>query len=253
MELENCHKAPRRDSGASRAGFRALSLVCMTGTRTAPAGPGVSNGRLETVALALGRPRRGRCGMGDVLSRRSRDPGPLGHRLGAGRSVRGGAAGSRRRAGRSAGQRRRRRRSSPRRWSTATINDSLSAIGTGRANNSVIVKPYTSGRLTEIRSTSGHARSRSGTVIARLDSEAEEIALDRAKIALDDAEAKLDRINALRTSNTATAVQVTDAELASSNARLAAARRASLRWSAAPSSRRSPASSASCRSRPATT
>ena len=32
----------------------------------------------------------------------------------------------------------------------AVINDKLSAIGTGRANNSVTVKPYTSGRVTSI-------------------------------------------------------------------------------------------------------
>ena len=40
----------------------------------------------------------------------------------------------------------------------ATINDKLSAIGTGRANNSVTVNPYTSGRLTEIAVESGRAR-----------------------------------------------------------------------------------------------
>ena len=103
---------------------------------------------------------------------------------------------------------------------TATINDKLSAIGTGRANRSVTVNPYTSGRLTEILVESGQTVAK-GDVIARLDSEAEEIALDRARIALEDTQARLERINALRTSNTATAVQVTEAELALGNARLA--------------------------------
>ena len=103
---------------------------------------------------------------------------------------------------------------------TATINDKLSAIGTGRANRSVTVNPYDSGRLTEILVESGQTIEQGG-VIARLDSEAEEIAVDRARIALDDAQARMDRISALRTSNTATAVQVTEAELALSNARLA--------------------------------
>jgi RND family efflux transporter MFP subunit len=102
----------------------------------------------------------------------------------------------------------------------ATINDRLSAIGTGRANKSVTVKPYSSGRLTELAVASG-SRIRAGDVIARLDSEAEEIAVDRARIAMADAEARLDRIKALRSSNTATAVQVTEAELALENARLA--------------------------------
>lgn len=103
---------------------------------------------------------------------------------------------------------------------SAVINDKLSAIGTGRANRSVTVNPFDTGRLTEIAVTSGSIVNE-GTVIARLDSEAEEIALDRARFALNDAQLKLDRINALRSSNTASAVQQADAELALENARLA--------------------------------
>ncbi len=60
-----------------------------------------------------------------------------------------------------------------------------------------------------------------GDIIAKLDSETEEIALDRARMALADAEARVERMNALRASNTASAVQVTEAELAVGNARLA--------------------------------
>ena len=102
----------------------------------------------------------------------------------------------------------------------ATINDRLVAIGTGRALNSVFVMPFSSGRLTEILASSGdHVAA--GDVIAKLDSDAEEIALDRARIALEDASARLTRITALRASNTVTAVQLTEAELAVSNARLA--------------------------------
>lgn len=103
---------------------------------------------------------------------------------------------------------------------TATINDRLSAIGTGRATSSVSVTPFATGRLTEVLVESG-SRVEAGDPIAKLDADAEEIALDRARIALEDAEARRDRIQALRTSNTATAVQVTEAELAVSNARLA--------------------------------
>ncbi|MBL8579139.1 MAG: efflux RND transporter periplasmic adaptor subunit [Mesorhizobium sp.] len=102
----------------------------------------------------------------------------------------------------------------------AVINDRLSAIGTGRANNSVTVKPYTSGRVNSIDVASG-SRVEAGTVIARLDSDVEQISLDRAKIALADAEAKLERMQSLRRANTATQVQVTDAELSVGNARLA--------------------------------
>jgi RND family efflux transporter MFP subunit len=103
---------------------------------------------------------------------------------------------------------------------TATINDRLSAIGTGRATSSVSVTPFASGRLTELSVESG-SRVQAGDPIARLDAEAEEIALDRARAALDDAEARLERIRALRSTNTATAVQVNEAELAVTNARLA--------------------------------
>jgi RND family efflux transporter MFP subunit len=104
--------------------------------------------------------------------------------------------------------------------SNETINDRLSAIGTGRAIQSVVVTPYTSGRLMEIAVQSG-ARVQAGDVIARLDSEAEEIAADRARFALADAEERLQRVQSLRTSNTVTDVQVKEAELAVENARLA--------------------------------
>lgn len=101
-----------------------------------------------------------------------------------------------------------------------TINDRLSAIGTGRALSSVQVTPFASGRLTEVLVDSG-SRVSAGDRIALLDSDAEEIALDRARIALEDANARMERIRALTTSNTATTVQLTEAELAVSNARLA--------------------------------
>ncbi|MEQ9573492.1 MAG: efflux RND transporter periplasmic adaptor subunit [Nitratireductor sp.] len=79
----------------------------------------------------------------------------------------------------------------------STINDRLAAIGTGRAARSVTVTPFTSGRMTELLVESGSVVE-AGDVIARLE-----------------------RARALRASNTASAVQVTDAELAVDNARLA--------------------------------
>jgi RND family efflux transporter MFP subunit len=102
----------------------------------------------------------------------------------------------------------------------ATINDRFSAIGNGKALYTVAVRPYMSGRLTEILVEPG-ATVQAGDVIARMDSESERIAVDRAELALDDARARFDRINALRTSNTVTAVQQTEAELALRNAELA--------------------------------
>ena len=103
---------------------------------------------------------------------------------------------------------------------TATINDRLQAIGTGRANATVTVTPYTSGRLTDFLVQSG-AHIEKGQVIATLDSETEEIALDRAKITRDDAAAKVTRMETLRKSNAATAVQLTEAQLALRNGDLA--------------------------------
>ncbi|MFN3548076.1 MAG: efflux RND transporter periplasmic adaptor subunit [Mesorhizobium sp.] len=101
-----------------------------------------------------------------------------------------------------------------------TINDRLTAIGTGRAVRSVIVTPFASGRLTEVLVESG-ATVEQGQVIARLDSQAEQIAYDRAQVAMQDAQARVERFQALRNSNAATAVQLTDAEVQLDNARLA--------------------------------
>jgi len=103
--------------------------------------------------------------------------------------------------------------------STATINDRLQAIGTGRANATVTVSPYTSGRLTGFLVQSG-AHIEKGQVIATLDSETEEIALERAKIARDDASAKTQRMLALSKSSAVTTVQLTEAELELRNAEL---------------------------------
>ncbi|BCG92962.1 efflux RND transporter periplasmic adaptor subunit [Mesorhizobium sp. 131-2-1] len=104
--------------------------------------------------------------------------------------------------------------------SMATINDRLQAIGTGRANASVTVNPYSSGRLVEFLVASG-AHVDKGQVIATLDSDTEVIAEDRAKVGLQDAQAKLDRVKSLRASNAATPVAVADAEVALANAKLA--------------------------------
>ncbi|GAB4530328.1 MAG: efflux RND transporter periplasmic adaptor subunit [Roseibium sp.] len=100
-----------------------------------------------------------------------------------------------------------------------TINDRLAAIGTSTALQSVAVTPYTSGTLTEILVKSG-ATVKPNDVIATLDSDAEQIEVERAANALKDAQARLQRMEQLRKSNTATAVQVTDAELTVDNARL---------------------------------
>ncbi|MER9655389.1 efflux RND transporter periplasmic adaptor subunit [Mesorhizobium sp. M0152] len=103
---------------------------------------------------------------------------------------------------------------------SATINDRLQAIGTGRANASVTVNPYSSGRLAELLVESGSHVDK-GQIIATLDSETEMIAQERAKLALQDAQAKLDRVRSLRASNAATPVAVADAEVVLAGAKLA--------------------------------
>ncbi|GAB1580817.1 efflux RND transporter periplasmic adaptor subunit [Phyllobacterium phragmitis] len=101
-----------------------------------------------------------------------------------------------------------------------TINNRLTAIGTGRALETVSVTPYTSGMMTTLLVKAG-ARVKAGEPIAQLDAENEQIAADRAKIALQNAENTLRRITTLRSTNTATEVQMVDAQLAVANAKLA--------------------------------
>lgn len=103
---------------------------------------------------------------------------------------------------------------------TATLNDRLSAIGTGRSLRSVVVTPFSSGRVTGVYVDSG-ARVAAGDVIAELDSDSERIALDRARLALEDARARLERQKRLRASNTVTSVQVNEAALEVRKAELA--------------------------------
>ncbi|WP_027037631.1 efflux RND transporter periplasmic adaptor subunit [Mesorhizobium ciceri] len=103
---------------------------------------------------------------------------------------------------------------------SAVINDRLQAIGTGRANASVTVNPYSSGRLAELLVESGSHVDK-GQILATLDSETEVISQDRAKLALQDAQSKLDRVKSLRASNAATPVAVADAEVVLAGAKLA--------------------------------
>jgi len=102
----------------------------------------------------------------------------------------------------------------------ATINDRLNAIGTGQANASVTVNPFEPGRIAEILVKAGN-KVEADQVLAQLDADAQAIELDRAKLILQDARTKLERQQTLRTSNTASRVQVADAQVVVSNAELA--------------------------------
>lgn len=100
-----------------------------------------------------------------------------------------------------------------------TINDTLSAIGEGTAAQSVTVMAPASGTLDAFDVRPGQVVER-GTVIGRLDDEAEQIAYERATVAQQDAETVLARTQELARVNSATTVQINAAQLAATNADL---------------------------------
>ncbi|MEC7762060.1 MAG: efflux RND transporter periplasmic adaptor subunit [Pseudomonadota bacterium] len=100
-----------------------------------------------------------------------------------------------------------------------SMNDRITAIGDGRALRSVAVRAEASGRITEIAFRSGDMIEE-GTVMFRLDDEAETIALDRAQLVLSDAQGDADRLDRLRQAGSATAVALSEAELALRTAEL---------------------------------
>lgn len=102
----------------------------------------------------------------------------------------------------------------------ATINDKVTALGTGTAVQSVTVLPSASGTLVQIDVTSG-ARVSAGQVIAHLDARAAELALERARLAAKDARRTLERNRVLVESNAAPANQTQAVELAAQMADLA--------------------------------
>lgn len=92
----------------------------------------------------------------------------------------------------------------------ASINNRVTAIGDGEARRSVIVVPYSSGVLEEVRMEPGQ-RVTAGTTLAILDAEAEKIARDQAALTVETAREKVSRYETLLDSLAGTQVQVTDA------------------------------------------
>jgi RND family efflux transporter MFP subunit len=101
----------------------------------------------------------------------------------------------------------------------ATINATLNAIGEGTASRSVTVSSPVGGNLAEVLVRPGQVVA-AGDVIARLDSDAEQIAYDRAKLAADDASATLARTAGLASSSLVATTALTAAQLAAANADL---------------------------------
>jgi RND family efflux transporter MFP subunit len=101
-----------------------------------------------------------------------------------------------------------------------TINDNLEAIGDGSAARSVTVMSPASGTLAGLDVKPGDEIA-AGAVIGKLDSAAEELAYEKASLALKDADATLKRTTELAGASNATTVQVSTAQLADDNAKLA--------------------------------
>ena len=95
----------------------------------------------------------------------------------------------------------------------------LVAIGTSRAERSVSLTSEVSGTLVEVNVASGDYVEE-GTIVARLNADAQELALARAQLALRDAQARADRVAQLSSSGSAAQVQIDDAELALNRANL---------------------------------
>ena len=102
---------------------------------------------------------------------------------------------------------------------TSTINDRLSAIGQGTADQSVTVTSQAAGTLLKVDVKPGDHVS-AGQTIAELDSDAEQIAYDKAQLASKDAADALARTKTLAKTNAATGVQLQAAQLAADNADL---------------------------------
>jgi RND family efflux transporter MFP subunit len=102
----------------------------------------------------------------------------------------------------------------------AVINDSVSAIGDGRAARSVTLTPSVSGRVATVEVASGDY-VREDAPLVRLDSDAEKIALDRARLTLQDAQDTVDRNRELRQSGAINEVTLRQSQLAAEQARLA--------------------------------
>lgn len=98
--------------------------------------------------------------------------------------------------------------------------DRITAIGDGRARLSVTVRSKAVGSVTDIAIASG-GYIEAGTVIARLEDEAEKIAMEQARIRLDDAEEEATRLRRLQNTGAVTEVREREAELALRNAELA--------------------------------
>lgn len=99
------------------------------------------------------------------------------------------------------------------------VDDTVTAVGDGRAIRSVVVRSEAAGLIDAIEFGPG-SFVEAGSVMIRLDDEAERIALDRARLLLDDATDAVARLSQLEGSGAVTAVRSREAELALRTAEL---------------------------------
>ncbi|MEX1235381.1 MAG: efflux RND transporter periplasmic adaptor subunit [Roseovarius sp.] len=100
------------------------------------------------------------------------------------------------------------------------LADNITAIGNGRAHRSVSVRANAEGIIMDLMLEAGQYVE-SGSVIARLQDQAEQIALERAQIQLQNNLADAERIRQLATTGAVTEVRVLETELAMRSAELA--------------------------------
>lgn len=93
------------------------------------------------------------------------------------------------------------------------------SIGTSQAERSVSLTSEVSGTLIEVNVASGDWVD-AGKVVARLNSNAQELAVARAELGLRDAKGRAERVAQLQSSGSATQVQIDEAELALNRASL---------------------------------
>ncbi len=98
-----------------------------------------------------------------------------------------------------------------------TLADRVRAIGDGKALRAVTVRSEATGLVTDILVTPGH-RIEAGSLMVRLENEAETIALERARIMVEDARDEAERLRQLQDS--VTDVRRREAELALRTAEL---------------------------------
>ena len=99
------------------------------------------------------------------------------------------------------------------------VNDRVEAIGDGRALRSATLRAEVGGEVVEVALDIG-GYVEAGTVILRLDDEAERIALERARLMLDDAQDDAERVGRLQDTGSVTGVRLREARLALRTAEL---------------------------------